>query len=67
MRFVVYKDSAGDFRWRLVAPNGRTVADSGEGYRNKSDCLDGVQLVKAQARRARVEDGTQASTYGRSQ
>lgn len=24
----------GDYRWRLVAHNGRIIADSGEGYRN---------------------------------
>ena len=27
-----YEDREGDFRWRLVASNGRTIADSAEGY-----------------------------------
>jgi uncharacterized protein YegP (UPF0339 family) len=28
----VYKDEAGEWRWRLRAGNGETVADSAEGY-----------------------------------
>lgn len=30
--FEVYLDHADEYRWRLVAGNGRIVADSGEGY-----------------------------------
>ena len=33
----VYKDRAGDWRWRAVAKNGNVLADSGEGYRNYGD------------------------------
>lgn len=32
---VVYKDKAGEWRWRLKARNGKIVADSGEGYASK--------------------------------
>lgn len=32
----VFKDTALEFRWRHVAPNGVTNADSGEGYKSKS-------------------------------
>jgi uncharacterized protein YegP (UPF0339 family) len=46
MKFVVYKDARGEYRWRLVAANGRKIADSGEGYGNKADCLAAIQLVK---------------------
>lgn len=37
-RFRVYRDRKGEWRWRLIARNGRIVADSGEGYdrRNKA-------------------------------
>ncbi|WP_169974865.1 YegP family protein [Tautonia rosea] len=45
-KFHVYKDQAGEFRWRLVAPNGRIIADSGEGYSSKQKCLDGIADVK---------------------
>ena len=30
--FEVFRDSAGEWRWRLVASNGNIIADSGEGY-----------------------------------
>jgi uncharacterized protein YegP (UPF0339 family) len=35
-----YQDEAGEYRWKRVAPNGETVADSGEGYINLQDCAD---------------------------
>lgn len=31
-----YEDSAREWRWRIEAPNGRTVADSGEGYKTRA-------------------------------
>ena len=37
MRFEVYKDKAGEYRWRLLASNGRQTADSGEGYTRRED------------------------------
>ncbi len=46
MKYKVYKDKSGEWRWRLVASNGRTLADSGEGYRNKQDCLNAIEQVK---------------------
>jgi uncharacterized protein YegP (UPF0339 family) len=54
--FRVYRDAAGEWRWRLVAGNGQLIAESGESYQNKPDCLHGIELVKASAD-ARVEDG----------
>jgi uncharacterized protein len=36
MKFVVYKDRKGEFRWRLVAANSRTIADSAEGYKRRA-------------------------------
>ncbi|HST57039.1 MAG TPA: DUF1508 domain-containing protein, partial [Longimicrobium sp.] len=46
MKYCTYKDSKGEWRWRLKAKNGDIIADSGEGYKNKSDCLAGIALVK---------------------
>ena len=46
-KFRVYRDKAGEWRWNLIADNGRIIADGGEGYVNKSDCLHGIELVKA--------------------
>lgn len=47
MRFKTYRDNSGYYRWRLVAANGKIIADSGEGYVNYTDCLHGIELVKA--------------------
>ena len=46
MNFHVYKDNAGEWRWHLKSANGQIIADSGEGYVNKQDCLNGINLVK---------------------
>ena len=47
MKFQMYRDSRNEWRWRLRAANGRTIADSGEGYVNKSDCRHAIDLVKS--------------------
>jgi uncharacterized protein len=47
VKFYIYKDTAGEWRWYLNAANNRKIADSGEGYNNKQDCLDGIDLVKS--------------------
>ena len=52
--FQVYEDAAGEWRWRLVTGNDQIIADSGEGYRDKRDCLHGIELVK-DSKDARVE------------
>jgi len=47
MVYVMYKDAKGEWRWRLWAANRSDVlADSGEGYKNKADCLHAINLVK---------------------
>ena len=39
-RAELYEDALGEWRWRLVASNGNTVATSGEGYKNKSEARE---------------------------
>jgi uncharacterized protein len=46
MDFVIYQDAAKEWRWRLWAPNNRVMADSGEGYKHKDDCIDAIKLIK---------------------
>lgn len=58
MHFELYKDSTGDYGWRLRAGNGKIVADSGEGYRSKTDCQHGIDLVRSGAASAPVQDKT---------
>lgn len=45
MEYWMYKDANGHFRWYLKAANGRKIANSGEGYYNRQDCIDAVRLV----------------------
>src|SRR4051812_38626262 len=54
--FEVYKDHAGEYRWRLRTANKQVIATSGEGYKEKRDCLAGVESVKRQAAGAKVEE-----------
>ncbi|MFZ5718682.1 MAG: YegP family protein [Pseudomonadota bacterium] len=45
MYYYVYIDVARQWRWTLYAANGRKIANSGEGYFNKQDCLHGLDLT----------------------
>lgn len=47
MKYVMYTDTAGYWRWRLFAANNRIIADSGESYHNKADCQHAIDLVKS--------------------
>jgi uncharacterized protein YegP (UPF0339 family) len=40
----IYQDAEGHWRWRILALNGRVLADSAEGYRRRRDCLNGAAL-----------------------
>lgn len=56
--FELYKDKAGEFRWRLRHENGNIIADSGEGYTTKANAQNGIESVKTNAPEAPVEDQT---------
>lgn len=45
MYYYVYRDAANQWRWTLYAANLKKIANSGEGYFNKSDCLHGLDLT----------------------
>jgi uncharacterized protein YegP (UPF0339 family) len=49
MAYYIYKDVQGYWRWYLKASNGFKIANGGEGYHNKQDCLSAIGLVKATA------------------
>jgi uncharacterized protein YegP (UPF0339 family) len=59
--FNIYKDAKGEYRWRFRADNYKIIADSGEGYKNKSDCEHGIELVKKESPTATVTDDTAAN------
>lgn len=47
-KFEIYKDKAGEFRFRLKATNGQVIA-TGEGYTTHANCINGVESVKKNA------------------
>lgn len=46
MYFVLYKDSANQWRWTYYSANHLKIADSAESYWNKADAINGINLVK---------------------
>ena len=44
-KFEVYKDKAGEYRFRLKAGNGENILGS-EGYKAKASCLKGIESVR---------------------
>lgn len=41
----VYPDGVNEWRWRLIARNGKILADSGQGYRTQGEAESATQLV----------------------
>lgn len=56
MYFFVYRDAQYQWRWALHAANHLRIANAGEGYHNKSDCLHAISLVKSCANAPIYED-----------
>lgn len=44
--FEVYRDRAGEFRWRLVHQNGQILADGGEGYSRRHGAAQAVGRIQ---------------------
>jgi uncharacterized protein YegP (UPF0339 family) len=61
-KFELYRDKAGEYRWRFVSGNGRIIATSSEGYQKKTDCEHGIDLVKREAPPALVEEEALTAT-----
>jgi len=38
-----YRDKKGLWRWRRIAPNGKIVGASSQGYINKRDCINNAK------------------------
>lgn len=49
MKFELYADKAGQWRWRLKHANGNILATASEGYKGKADALKCIENVKASA------------------
>jgi len=48
-KFQLFKDQAGEFRFRLRARNGEIILRSSEGYNSKQGCQGGIASVKINA------------------
>jgi len=60
--FQYYKDKRGEWRWRLRANNNEIIA-SGEGYKNKKDCLHAVDLIRDLSPDAEIRVYTSQDEY----
>lgn len=50
MRLVIYRTRrpiGGGYRWRLVADNGRAIANGGQGYSRRIDMVHAVEAALA--------------------
>ena len=52
-KFEIYRDHAGEFRFRLRARNGENIAAS-EGYKSKESCKKGIDSVVKNAPDAEI-------------
>jgi uncharacterized protein YegP (UPF0339 family) len=55
LKFETYSDARGEARWRLKASNGQIIATSGQGYKDKRDCENAIDVIKEGVEKARVE------------
>jgi uncharacterized protein YegP (UPF0339 family) len=55
--FELYKDTAGEFRFRLKDEFG-LLATSGKGYKTKADCQKVIETIRHEAAKAKVDDQT---------
>jgi uncharacterized protein YegP (UPF0339 family) len=49
MRYVMYEDSTGTFRWRLHDDSDGLIAVCVDGFRDENECLEQISLVKTSA------------------
>lgn len=54
-KFQLFRDKAGQFRFRLKARNGKIIAVS-EGYQTKAGCENGIDSVRKNAPEAQIEE-----------
>jgi len=60
-KYQIFNDIRGQYRWRLISPNGKSIACSGEGFLTKPAALISLKLVSSVAPYAIIEDKTQFS------
>jgi len=55
LKFEIYRDSAKEYRWRLKAADGKTLATAGQGYKAKAACRKGVERIIADVSKYKFE------------
>lgn len=58
-KIKIYRDSADEYRWRLVGSNGRIIADSAEGYVTKYNCEQAVARFRDAASQAIIVESAE--------
>ena len=58
-KFEVYKDKAGEFRFRFKASNGETMFSS-EGYKAKASAMHAIESIQKNTPGAAIDDQTTA-------
>ena len=56
-KFEVYKETGGQFRFRLKANNGQVIA-TGEGYKTRAGVMNGIASIKKNAAGTSIDDTT---------
>ena len=54
-KYEIYKDKAGEFRFRLKASNGEIIG-VGEGYKAKASCRNGIKSIGKNAPEAPIQE-----------
>ncbi len=56
MKFQIYRDAGGSYRWRLIAANGQNIASLGESFASKANAQRAAENVRDNAGKASIED-----------
>ncbi len=57
-KYEVYFDSAGQYRYRLLAANGLNIAMAEDGYASKTGCMNGIEAISRAAVDAQVDESS---------
>lgn len=58
LKFEIYTDEGGIYRWRLLASDGQVMATSKESYRRSEDVRRAIVALQASIPVARIVDGS---------
>lgn len=62
-QFQLYKGTDADWWWRFVHANGHEIFRSSEGYKNRLDAVNGIELARSSATAERIEQHADGKWY----